>query len=295
MDIEIQTTIAKLHENEVLAGERFAFGRNWASFLRLLNDERIEQAERSLCEMLEVNDLRQRTFLDIGSGSGLFSLAARRLGATVFSFDYDSNSVACTCELKHRYFPNDENWTIQQASVLDEDYVRSIGRFDVVYSWGVLHHTGEMWKALKNAGDAVENDGMLFIAIYNDTGSQSRRWRWIKRTYCKLPSPMKVPFTILTIAPGETKRLLSHVVEGRPLEYLRSWREYRNARGMDHWSDIIDWVGGYPYEVATADQIFDFYKKMNFQLKKLKTGGVGLGCNEFVFEKVGGIVEAKMA
>ena len=295
MDIEIQTTIAKLHENEVLAGERFAFGRNWASFLRLLNDERIEQAERSLCEMLEVNDLRQRTFLDIGSGSGLFSLAARRLGATVFSFDYDSNSVACTCELKHRYFPNDENWTIQQASVLDEDYVRSIGRFDVVYSWGVLHHTGEMWKALKNAGDAVENDGMLFIAIYNDTGSQSRRWRWIKRTYCKLPSPLKVPFTILTIAPGEAKRLLSHVVEGRPLEYLRSWREYRNARGMDHWSDIIDWVGGYPYEVATADQIFDFYKKMNFQLKKLKTGGVGLGCNEFVFEKVGGIVEAKMA
>jgi 2-polyprenyl-3-methyl-5-hydroxy-6-metoxy-1,4-benzoquinol methylase len=202
MGTKTDTITSDLHEREVLAGERFEFGKNWSAFLRLLNDERIEEAERSLCEMLEVHDLERKTFLDIGSGSGLFSLAARRLGATVSSFDYDSNSVACTQALKQRYFPNDSNWTIQQASVLDENYVRSIGKFDVVYSWGVLHHTGDMWTALKNAGDAVEDGGMLFVAIYNDTGSQTRRWRWIKRTYCKLPSPLKVPFAIAAITPG---------------------------------------------------------------------------------------------
>jgi 2-polyprenyl-6-hydroxyphenyl methylase/3-demethylubiquinone-9 3-methyltransferase len=286
MSTETETTIAKLHESEVLAGERFEFGNNWASFLKLLDDERIEQAESSLCEMLEVDGLERRTFLDIGSGSGLFSLAARRLGASVFSFDFDSNSVACTRELKRRYFPSDGNWTIEQASVLDENYVRSIGKFDVVYSWGVLHHTGEMWKALEIAGEAVADGGLLFVAIYNDTGSQARRWKWIKRTYCKLPSFLKLPFAIVTAAPGEAKRLISNTVEGRPLEYIRDWRRCRNGRGMDHWSDIIDWVGGYPYEVATADEIFDFYKKMNFRLNRIKTGGVGLGCNEFVFEKI---------
>src|SRR5688572_22816766 len=106
MSSEIQTTVAKQHEKEVLAGERFEFGSNWASFLRLLSDERIVQAERSLRDKLEVENLTGRTFLDIGSGSGLFSLAARRLGATVTSFDFDSRSVACTRELKHRYFAN---------------------------------------------------------------------------------------------------------------------------------------------------------------------------------------------
>jgi 2-polyprenyl-6-hydroxyphenyl methylase/3-demethylubiquinone-9 3-methyltransferase len=287
MSSEIQTTVAKQHEKEVLAGERFEFGSNWASFLRLLSDERIVQAERSLRDKLEVENLTGRTFLDIGSGSGLFSLAARRLGATVTSFDFDSRSVACTRELKHRYFANDGNWTIEQGSVLDEDYVRSLGKFDVVYSWGVLHHTGDMWTALRIAGDAVEDGGTLFIAIYNDTGNQTKRWRWIKRTYCRLPSGLKMPFAVLAIAPGESKRLIAYAIDGRPQEYFRSWKKCRNARGMDHWSDIIDWVGGYPYEVASADEVFDFYREMNFRLMRIKTGGVGLGCNEFVFQKDG--------
>ncbi len=277
--------IAEQHGREVASGERFEFGKNWSAFLAVLDDERIAQAEKSLKEMLEVETLEGKTFLDIGSGSGLFSLAARRLGATVHSFDFDSNSFACTQELRNRYFPNDTNWRVEQGSALDADYVASLGKFDIVYSWGVLHHTGEMWRALENAVIPTTVGGKLFIAIYNDTGSQARRWHWIKKTYCGLPSVLKTPFAVAAILPDEIRKFGGSLVSLKPQQYIHSWTRYKNARGMNRWHDIIDWVGGFPYEVATVDEIFDFYKQRGFNMTKVKSGGVGLGCNEFVFEK----------
>ncbi len=272
------------HENEVLKGDRFEFGKNWSSFLSVLDDERIEKAERSLCEMLEVDSLDGKTFLDIGSGSGLFSLAARRLGAKVMSFDFDTNSVACTEELRRRYFADDIDWQVEQGSALDEKYVRSLGKFDIVYSWGVLHHTGKMWEALDNASNCVAPQGKLFIAIYNDTGSQSARWRWIKSTYCKLPGLLKTPFAVIVSWPDETKRFLSFLAQGEPVGYFTHWANYRNARGMNRWHDIIDWVGGFPYEVAGPSKLFEFYKARGFRLIKMKCDNVGLGCNELIFQ-----------
>lgn len=277
--------IALQHSAEVASGERFEFGKNWSAFLAVLDDERISKAEESLKQMLEVNDLKGKSFLDIGSGSGLFSLAARRLGAKVHSFDFDSNSFACTQELRNRYFPNDPNWRVEQGSALDADYVESLGKFDIVYSWGVLHHTGEMWRALENAVIPTTEGGKLFIAIYNDTGSQAKRWHWIKKTYCRLPKLLKTPFAIAAIVPEEAKSLAKSIITLKPMEFVRSWTQYKNGRGMNRWYDIIDWVGGFPYEVATVDEIFEFYKKRGFSLTKVKSGGVGLGCNEFVFER----------
>lgn len=277
--------IAEQHQTEVAAGERFEFGKNWAAFLAVLDDERIAKAEESLKEMLEVDSLEGKAFLDIGSGSGLFSLAARRLGARVHSFDFDSSSFACTQELRNRYFPNDPNWRVEQGSALDAEYLNSLGAFDVVYSWGVLHHTGEMWRALENAVIPTKPGGKLFIAIYNDTGSQARRWHWIKKTYCRLPRIFKTPFAVAVSLPDELKRLVSALGRLKPSEYVHSWTRYKNGRGMNRWHDIIDWVGGFPYEVATVDQIFDFYKERGFALTKVMTRGVGLGCNEFVFRK----------
>ncbi len=273
------------HGREVAAGERFEFGKNWAAFLSVLDEERIETAVQSLREMLECETLAGKRFLDIGSGSGLFSLAARRLGAEVVSFDFDTNSVACTRELKSRYFETDANWRIEQGSALDADYVTSLGKFDVVYSWGVLHHTGEMWKALENAVIPTRAGGKLFIALYNDTGSQASRWHWIKKTYCRLPQVLKTPFAIAVSLPDEVKRLASALVRLKPMEYVHSWTRYKTGRGMNRWHDIIDWVGGFPYEYASVDAVFEFYKARGFTLTKVVSGGVGLGCNEFVFER----------
>jgi 2-polyprenyl-3-methyl-5-hydroxy-6-metoxy-1,4-benzoquinol methylase len=281
----VEQAISRAHTEEVSRGERFEFGKNWSRFLTTLDDQRIAEAERAIIDMLELPDLSGKRFLDIGSGSGLSSLAARRLGASVHSFDYDPHSVACTTELRRRYYPQDDSWTVEEGSALDADYIRSLGKFDIVYSWGVLHHTGEMWKALENAQMPVIAGGKLFLAIYNDTGSQSARWRWIKKTYNRLPRLMKTPFTIAVSAPEEAKSLIRSLVKARPSEYIQTWTHYDKNRGMSHWHDLVDWVGGYPYEVAKPEEIFDFYRARGFTLTKLKCGSVGLGCAEYVFQR----------
>ncbi len=271
---------------EIARGERFAFGRNWQQLFRLIDENRISLAQASLAHMLRLPDLTGRTFLDIGCGSGLSSLAARRLGATVHAFDFDPQSVACATELRRRFAPDDPDWTIEQGSALDAQYLARLGTFDIVYSWGVLHHTGRLWDGMAAACSAVAPQGRLFVAIYNDLGSASERWRWIKRTYNRLPAALRPLWTVAAIAPGEFKALARACATLRPSDYVRSWTGY-NERGMNRWRDIVDWVGGYPYEVATPEQVFDFCQARGFTLLSMHCGGVGLGCNEFVFVRSG--------
>lgn len=275
---------ATLHQREVAAGERFEFGKNWQAFLPSVDESRILTAEASLLSMLRCSDLTGRTFLDIGCGSGLFSLAAHRQGARVHSFDFDAQSVACARELRRRYSTGTAEWTIEQGSVLNQEYLASLGTFDIVYSWGVLHHTGHMWEAMASACRAVRPGGMFFVALHNDLGTRTRRWRRIKQIYNRLPRPLRPFLTAATIAPEEAKTLARLTLSGRPLDYLRLWTG-QEKRGMNHWRDAVDWVGGYPYEVATPEEVFDFCRDRGFTLKSLKCGGVGLGCNEFVFER----------
>ncbi len=271
---------------EVASGERFAFGANWARFLTRLNDDRITEAEKSLQQRLEVRDLTGKRFLDIGSGSGLFSLAARRLGAQVHSFDYDPQSVACTEALRQRYYPQDlpsleagrgeGYWQVETGSALDKNYLNQLGGFEVVYSWGVLHHTGAMWEALENVAPLVAPGGQLFIAIYNDQGWISRYWTLVKRGY-------------------NANAVLRLLIIAAHLPYLFGLRFLLRAltgrlkldRGMSLWHDMLDWLGGYPFEVATPKQVENFYRERGFTLRWLKDCGRRHGCNEYVFAKTG--------
>lgn len=263
------------HIEEVLEGERFAFGKNWRAFLDNLNEERVLAAERSLTRMLDVENLSGATWLDIGSGSGLFSLAARRLGAQVVSVDYDPESVACTRTLRERFFSEDPDWRILEGSVLDRDFINALGRFDYVYCWGVLHHTGDMITAMDNARVPVNSHGQLYIMIYEDRGWKSRFWRMVKRTYCS-----GVFGRVLVLGLFFPYYLFRGFVEDviRLQDPRKRYRDYFKDRGMSRYHDWIDWLGGYPYEFASPAEVVDFYKNRGFDACKVE-------CPEYVFTR----------
>ena len=265
-----------------MKSSRYGFGHNWQRFIAEIDEPRIALAEKHLSEMIEMPDLRGRSFLDIGSGSGLFSLAATRLGAIrVHSFDYDPSSVAATEELKQR-FAAGTDWTIEQGDVLDSNFIENLGKWDVVYSWGVLHHTGAMWKALRNAAGRVGPDGLLFIAIYNNEGLLSRRWRRIKRLY---NSGVTGRLIILTaFIPRWVWGGLRHDLL-RLKSPLARYRRHSTQRGMSIIRDWADWLGGYPFEYAAPEDIWTYAQSLGFELVRLKTTN-GHGNNEFVLRIV---------
>lgn len=267
---------------EILAGERFAFGGNWRDFLELVDEQRIEAAIESLRGPLGTDDLTGRTFLDVGCGSGLFSLAADRMGARVRSFDFDADSVAATIELRERFGMTGE-WTVTQGSILDEETVAALGRFDVVYAWGVLHHTGNLWRATENAARLVTPGGLLYISVYNDQGLESRMWRRVKHRYNRSGALARRLLVYGSAAYIHRRWALTTLIgllrgAGTPPRLPR-------ARGMSFKHDLVDWVGGYPFEVAKPEQIFDFLRRRGFELRHLKTCAGGLGCNEYVLDR----------
>jgi 2-polyprenyl-6-hydroxyphenyl methylase/3-demethylubiquinone-9 3-methyltransferase len=271
---------------------RYEFGRNWATYLdEHLDESRIAQAVDSLRAFTKLEDLRGRTFLDIGSGSGIFSLAAHRLGAaSIVSFDYDESSVACTRAL-HEREGSPASWRVERGSVLDPAYLKGLGTFDIVYSWGVLHHTGAMWDAIRNASTCVAPGGLFYIAVYNSADSigihsdgrvgTARFWEKEKQFYCALPAPGR------RVLDGLAAAALVGVYLLRGQDPREQIRAHRALRGMAWMVDIRDWLGGLPFEHARVDEVFRFVSGLgDFRLENLASTN-SLMNNEFLFRRGG--------
>jgi SAM-dependent methyltransferase len=263
--------------------DAFRFGRNWQRYIAdYLDPDRERIAAESLREL--VGDLTGKTFLDIGCGSGLFSRCAYRAGAAhIVSLDVDPDAVAATEQLRsHARKP--DNWRVIHASILDPDLVRPLDCADIVYSWGVLHHTGDMYAAIRNAAALVKPGGLFAIAIYNHVTGRwldSRRWWTIKRSYNRAPRFVQVLMEWTYAA-----YWCASCVRGRRSP-LRVAREYRHSRGMALSTDLVDWLGGYPYEFATAEEILDFCERacgLNC-VKLMSVTPADTGNNQFVFER----------
>jgi len=266
--------------------DAFGFGRNWQRYIsEHLNPERERIAAESLHDLLQV-DLRGKSFLDIGSGSGLFSLCACKAGAShVTSIDVDPSSVTATKHLRASA-GDPENWVVRHDSILDGNVARTLPAADIVYSWGVLHHTGNMHEAIVNAAQLVNPGGLFCIAIYNRVTGRfldSERWLRIKRAYNHSPRAAQAAMESLYAGYWSLGRLRNRQ------NPLRIAREYKASRGMALKTDLVDWLGGYPYEFATSDEVIAFCtKRCGMSLVRLvPVPDDGNGNNQFVFQRTG--------
>jgi 2-polyprenyl-3-methyl-5-hydroxy-6-metoxy-1,4-benzoquinol methylase len=261
---------------------RFSFGKNWKRYLKGIGFAEIEGAKRSLAVAIEGLDLANSSFLDIGSGSGLFSRAAYELGfLQVISFDYDQDSVDATSFLQKQSGSSENEWRVISGSVLDEDFMKDLGMHDVVYSWGVLHHTGDMWKALDLASTRVKHGGKFYIALYNDQGWVSRYWYLVKRFYVGSSHVVRLFMLLVFWAYFGFGLFVADFLRGRnPFK-----RHTGDARGMKFFTDVIDWVGGFPFEVASTSSVVSYMRLRGFEPIWQKSVGKRHGCNEFVFQR----------
>lgn len=250
---------------------RFGFGKNWDQYVRQhFSEERLEFSRRQLLEFLHLENLKGKTFLDIGCGSGLHSLAALRAGAEkVISFDLDSDSVTTTCHLKN-WAADPPHWQVMQGSILDESFINGLEPADIVYSWGVLHHTGNMWKAMDHFIRLIKPGGLAFIALYDydiQTNPTAEYWLDIKQKYNRCSRwgkrKMELWYIWRFILYGNIFRLP---------ELVKRSLGYKQFRGMALYTDIVDWLGGWPMEFAKRADVKQWAEKAGLEMLTMKTG-----------------------
>ena len=253
----------------------FDFGLNWEAYSgEKLDESRVAVAGQSLQLLLQSDSLRGLSFLDVGCGSGLFSIAALRLGATrVVGIDINPRCIAVSDRNRDRLAPG-AAMSFVRMSVLDSQDMQTLGQFDVVYAWGSLHHTGAMLDAIRIVARQVATNGTLVLAIYNKHWT-SPVWKLIKRFYNGVPHVIQHIFVPFFAAIIYVAKFL--VTRRNPLS---------KERGMDFWYDVIDWIGGYPYEYATPQEVERFMGAQGYMLKNFIAAQVPTGCNEFVFGRI---------
>lgn len=263
--------------------DRFEFGANWANFVdKHFSQERVDISRQHLLKFLARDSLQGLSVLDIGCGSGLHSLAAWQSGAArILSFDYDPKSVETTRAL-HRLAKAPEAWEIIQGSVLDTNFMETLPRADLVYSWGVLHHTGDVWSAIRNTCDRVAPGGLMYLALYSadmTIDPPPAYWLGVKKRYVAASSWQRRMM--------EAEYLWRFVLERKPWRLpelvLNAWR-YKKSRGMNFMTDVRDWLGGWPMEFCYDADVVQFVTGAgDFKLEKMKTGEAN---TEFLFSRV---------
>jgi 16S rRNA G966 N2-methylase RsmD len=262
-----------------MTGVRYAFGKNWAEFIeKNFSQSVVDESRRHLAQFVRLDSLKGLTFVDIGCGSGLHSLAAYQMGADrISSFDCDPDSVATTKRI-HEYAGSPANWSVEQASVLDKSYMEKLPKSDIIYSWGVLHHTGDMWAAVRNAAIPMKADSLFYIALYssdNYVDPPPEYWLKIKRRYNRTVALgkrwMELQYAMRYLIIPELK------AGQNPVEVMRKY----GVRGMSYWTDVKDWLGGYPMDFASLRETQAFCKdKLGLDLVNVLTGQ---GCTEYLF------------
>ena len=278
--------------DETQLNSHFSFGKNWSKLIGQVDSRKLQAAIVDLRSFL--GQCEGREFLDIGCGSGLSSLAAYHLGAgKITSIDIDPINIENTKKLKANFdVPDSYPWTVRVGSIVSSEDVKSLPKADVVYSWGVLHHTGAMWQGITNAASLVKGDGMLYLMIYRDAVC-APIWKVIKRTYVE--------------SPGFVQYLIRNTFAGVQIAGMlakhRSPRKVRQviadygltSRGMSWYIDSTDWIGGYPFEYAEAETVIAFLAKAGFKLRKIYPeigpkpfGWQGTGSYQYLFQKLNG-------
>lgn len=247
-----------MHEHDLTRVEtHFAFGKNWAAYAEKVTDAEIAEAEQGLIRLLGADRLDGQRFLDIGCGSGLHSLAALRLGTReVVAVDVDADSVATTQAMLDQHAPSGAAYHVEALSVFDLR-PEAMGTFDTVYSWGVLHHTGDMARALRCAAAMVSPGGRFAFALYRRIWMDAF-WRWEKRWYAHAsPAAQRraraIYVTLFRLGLMATGRRFSTYV-----------KNYRTNRGMDFYHDVHDWMGGWPYESILPAEVDEQMRGLGF-------------------------------
>jgi 2-polyprenyl-6-hydroxyphenyl methylase/3-demethylubiquinone-9 3-methyltransferase len=259
--------------------DHFRFGENWQSFAREVDADRIAQAERGLAKLIAPLDLAGKSFLDVGCGSGLSMLAALRLGAaSVHGVDLDPASVEAARGLLTHNAPG-RSWSVEVRSVFDLDPAAK--RYDIVYSWGVLHHTGAMWRAVDCAASMVAPGGVFVLALYHRTPFCGL-WRVEKRIYAHGPRWLQSAIR------GVYKAAYVTALTLRGRSARRYIADYSRNRGMKWHHDVHDWLGGYPYESVLPAEVSNHLMPRGFAMERVfencagTVGLFGTGCDEFL-------------
>jgi 2-polyprenyl-6-hydroxyphenyl methylase/3-demethylubiquinone-9 3-methyltransferase len=249
-------------------GDAFAFGKNWERFVeKSFSDERVEISRKHLLDFLGVADLKGKYFLDVGCGSGIHSLAAFRSGAArIVSFDVDAHSVKTTRRLRE-LAGDPPHWQVLDGSVLDEPFVAALDPADVVYSWGVLHHTGNLWDAVRNTAGRIAPGGVFYLALYEKT-AESPYWIETKRRYNRETRLGKLAIEVAYVY----RTFFRGISPRQWIASLKYIATYKQSRGMAFWTDVRDWVGGWPYEPSTPQEVTDFVAGLGLSMRKVKTG-----------------------